>query len=124
MTRQGWRPGKSINYMQIPDSDPAIQKLIEERAGMGEGIYVADNPAAWYPKPSERPDGRIFNSLGEKPKVYEVQFLDRADAERWNYEFSNDGPNYFTSDFPARGNVSLLRELPFEEIAKSMKPKG
>lgn len=108
LTDRGWQPGKAITHTEIPsEADAGIKKLLDNRAGMGEGIYLSANPVKWLDRPGDR--------------VFEAFLRDSADRGRLRDLVSMTRPervmdDYLLSDFNATGKVSLVRELSRDEI--------
>lgn len=108
LTKLGWRPGKPISHLHVPaEGDPEIQKLIDRRAGMGDGIYLAANPTKWLDRPTDR--------------VFEAYLSGSEDRRRLAHYASMTGrsiyDDYLLNDFNATGQVSLVRELRSSELA-------
>lgn len=108
LTDRGWQPGKAITHTEIPsEADAGIKRLLDNRAGMGEGIYLSANPVKWLDRPGDR--------------VFEAFLRDSADRGRLRDLVSMTRPerlmdDYLLSDFNATGKVSLVRELSRDEI--------
>jgi hypothetical protein len=108
LTPKGWIAGKPIAHTEIPAAaDPGIKTLLDNRAGMGEGIYLSANPLKW----SDRTNDRVFEAF----------LRDREDRRRLGdlLRFTSRDrifDDYLLSDFNARGKVSLVRELDAGEL--------
>lgn len=116
LTPKGWIAGKPIAHTEIPSAaDPGIKPLLDNRAGMGEGIYLSANPFKW----SDRTNDRVFEAF----------LRDREDrlrlGDRLRYT-SRDRifDDYLLSDFNAQGKVSLVRELDARELRTMMERWG
>lgn len=108
LTPKGWIAGKPIAHTEIPSAaDPGIKTLLDNRAGMGEGIYLSANPFKW----SDRTNDRVFEAF----------LRDREDHRRLGdlLRFTSRDrifDDYLLSDFNAQGKVSLVRELDAREL--------
>lgn len=101
-----WLPGKPISHREIPaETDPSIKPLIEKRAGMGEGLYLAANPGKWQ--------------LSSSDRIFEAFLKDREDRLKLRSYFrmsTRVADDYLLNDFNAQGPVMLTRELSAREF--------
>lgn len=108
LTEKGWQPGKALTHTEIPsESDAGIKKLLDARAGMGEGIYLSANPVKWLDRPGDRVFEAFLRDAADRARLRDLVSMTRPDRVM---------EDYLLSDFNATGKVSLVRELSKGEI--------